>query len=132
MDLFLQASISEMGVGSFLFRTVIIAVIAYFGERLLSGVYIKNFSSAIFLALVLSLLNATVGWLLSVLIKPLDWITFGIFSGLIALAINTLLVIIADKILDGFQVKNFWWAAALALLLSFGTGIFNVSFGANL
>jgi len=131
MDIFLQTAITEMGVGGFLFRTVIIAVIAYFGERLLSGVYIKNFSSAVFLALILSLLNATIGWLLTALVSPLNWITFGIFSGLIALAIDTALIVVADKILDGFQVKNFWWAAALALLLSFGTGFFNV-FGANL
>jgi putative membrane protein len=32
--------------------------------------------------------------------------------------INALIIIIADKLLDGFEVRNFWWALLFGLLLS--------------
>lgn len=129
-DLILQ--VSTMGVGSFLMRALAISVIAYFTASILSGVSVKNFSSAIVLAIVLALLNATVGWLLSVFAVPIDFLTFGLFSGLIALVINAVVIKIADNILDGFEVKSFWWALGFALVLSFVTSIFNVSFGVNM
>ena len=129
-DLFLQ--VSTMGVGSFLMRTLAVAAMAYFAANALSGVTVKNFSSAIVLAIVLALLNATVGWLLSVFAVPIDFLTFSLFSGLIALIINALVIRIADNILDGFQVKSFWWAMGFALILSFVTGIFNISFGVSM
>lgn len=126
------AQVSTMGVGSFLVRLLAVAAIAFFSTRFLSGVYVKNFSTALVLALILSLLNATVGWLLTVLISPINWITFGLFSGLIALVINAGVIKIADGILGDFKVKNFWWAIGLALILSLVTGIFNISFGVNM
>ena len=129
-DLMLQ--VSTMGVGSFLIRTLIIAAIAYAAARILSGVSVKNFTSAIILAVVLALLNATVGWLLSVFATPIDFLSFGLFSGLIALIINAIVIKIADHLLDGFQTKNFWWALGFALILSFVTGVFNISFGVNM
>lgn len=130
LDILLQ--VTTMGVGGFLLRTLIIAVLAYFSTKLLSGVYVKDFSAAVVLALVLALLNATVGWLLSVLVVPIDFVTFSLFSGLIALVINAIVIQIADGLLGDFKVKSFWWALGFALILSFGTGLFNLPFGVSL
>ncbi|PHI18181.1 hypothetical protein CEQ90_19315 [Lewinellaceae bacterium SD302] len=113
-------------------RTLIIALLAYGATKILSGVSVKNFSSAVILAIVLALLNATVGWLLSVLATPIDFVTFSLFSGLIALVINAVVIKIADNLLDGFSVKSFWWALGFALILSFGTGLFNMPFGVSM
>lgn len=129
-DLLLQ--VVTMGLGSFLVRILIVAVIAYFTANMLSGVTVKNFTSAVVLAIVLALLNATVGWLLSVFAVPIDFLTFSLFSGLIALVINAVVIKIADNLLDGFRVKNFWWALGFALIVSFVTGIFNVSYGVSM
>lgn len=129
-DISLQ--VTTMGLGGFMMRTLIIALLAYGSTKILSGIAVKNFNAAVILAIVLALLNATVGWVLSVLATPIDFVTFSLFSGLIALVINAIVIKIADNILDGFSVKSFWWALGLALILSFGTGLFNMPFGVTL
>lgn len=131
LDLLLQ-SVATMSLGGFLVRTVIIAGLAYLAERLLSGIYVKDFGAAVLLAIVLALLNATVGWLLSVLAAPLDFLTFSLFSGLISLVINAIVILMADRLLSDFRVKNFWWALGLALILGIGTSLFNFQFGVQM
>lgn len=130
-DLFLQ-NVVTMGVGGFLIRTLVIAGLCYFATRFLSGITVKDFTSSVILAVVLALLSATVGWLLSVLATPINFLSFGLFSGLIALFINAVVIKIADNFMSSFHVKNFWWAVALALILSIGTGLFNMQFGVSM
>lgn len=129
-DILLQ--VTNMGLGGFLVHILVVAAIAYFSTRFLSGIQVRNFGSAVVLAIVLALLNATVGWLLSVLAMPIDFLTFSLFSGIIALVINALVIQIADALLSGFRVKSFWWAIGLALILSVVTGLFNFPFGVNM
>lgn len=128
----LLQNVSTMGVGGFLLRLLIIAAICLLATKFLKGVYVKNFTTALILALVLSLLNATVGWLLSVVAVPIDFLSFGLFSGLIALLINAIVIKIADSLLRDFKVDNIWWALGLALILSVGTGLFNIQFGVSM
>lgn len=129
--LFLQ-SIATMGVGGFLIRMLVIAGISLFSAKFLEGVHIKDFTTSLMLALVLSILNATIGWLLSILAVPINFITFGLFSGLLALFINAFIIQLADKLLSGFRVNNIWWALAFALILSVITGLFNMQFGVSI
>lgn len=128
----LLQSVSTMGVGGFLLRLLVIAAICLLATEFLKGVYVKNFTTAMVLALVLSLLNATVGWVLSVVAVPINFLSFGLFSGLIALFINALVIKIADNLLKDFRVDSIWWAIGLALLLSIGTGLFNMQFGVSI
>ncbi len=129
--LLLQA-VSTMGLGGFLLRLLIVAAICLVATKFLKGIYLKNFSTAVVLALVLSLLNATVGWILSMVAVPINFLSFGLFSGLIALFINAIVIKIADNLLKGFKVDNIWWALGLALILSLGTGLFNLQFGVSM
>ncbi len=128
---FLQ-SIATMGVGGFLIRLFVIAGISLFAAKFLKGIYIKNFTTSLVLALVLSILNATIGWLLSVLVVPINFLTFGLFSGLLALFINAIIIQFADKLLSGFSVNSIWWALAFALILSVITGLLNMQFGVSI
>ena len=81
------------------------------------NVQIKDFGRALILALVLALLNGTLGAFLNLIALPLNFITFGLFS----FVITALMILIADYFLKGFQVRGFWWAFVLALLM----GLFN-------
>ena len=130
-DLFLQ-NVVTMGLGGFLIRILVIAVLCFVATKFMSGITVKDFSSAVILSVVLALLSATVGWLLSVLAVPIDFLSFGLFSGIIALIINAIVIKIADGFMSSFAVKNFWWAMGLALILSFGTGLFNMQFGVSM
>lgn len=129
---FLLQAVHTMGLGGFLLRLLIVAAICLVATNFLKGIYLKNFTTALVLALVLSLLNATVGWLLSIIAVPINFISFGLFSGLIALLINAIVIKIADNLLKGFRVDNIWWALVLALILSVGTGLFNMQFGVSM
>lgn len=120
-----------MGLGGLLIGMLVVAAAAFLLAKLLSGVTVSSFGAAVVLAVVLALLNATIGWLLSVLAVPLDFITFSLFSGLLALVINAIVIQVADALLKGFAVRNFWWALGFAFLLSLVTGIFNVSYGVS-
>ncbi|MEL6864568.1 MAG: phage holin family protein [Bacteroidota bacterium] len=88
------------------------AVALYGGASLLSGVKINSFVQAIIVALVIGLLNVTLGILLKI-------VTLGILSlGIFRLLLDAILIQVADNFLDGFEVKNFWWALALAAIVA--------------
>ena len=95
-------------------RLIITSIVAFGLSYLLSGIIIDTFWTAILLALIMAALNAIVKPILIVLTLPITLVTLGLFL----FVINALIVLIADKLLDGFQVKNFWWALLFGLLLS--------------
>ena len=71
---------------------------------------------ALIAALVIGLLNATVGFLLKIVTFPLSILTLGLFL----LVINGLMILLASNVVRGFQVHGFapafWGAVVLALL----------------
>ncbi len=81
---------------------------------LLSGVTIKDYVQAILVALVLALLNATIGAVLDFLATPITWLTLGLFS----LVIDAILIKIADYFLKGFSVRSFGWAFLMAVIIA--------------
>lgn len=103
-----------------LMRIIITSIVAFALSYLLSGIIIDSFWNAIILAVVLGLLNAIVKPLLVIITFPITLVTFGLFL----FVINALIVLLADKLLAGFQVRNFWWALLFGLLLSIITSLF--------
>lgn len=92
---------------------IVITAAAFFaGAKLLSGVYVKNFMSAIIIAVVIAILNITLGLLLKIV--TLGILSLGIFSWLL----SAILIQVADFFIKDFEVKNFWWALALAAVSS--------------
>lgn len=102
-----------------LMRIIITAIVAFALAYILSGVVIDSFWTAILLSIVLAILNSLVKPILVVLTFPITILTLGLFL----LVINALIILLADKLLDGFQVKNFWWALLFGLLLSAVTSL---------
>lgn len=102
-----------------LMRIIITAIVAFALSYILSGVVIDSFWTAILLSIVLAILNSLVKPILVVLTFPITILTLGLFL----LVINALIILVADKLLDGFQVKNFWWALLFGLLLSAVTSL---------
>jgi len=84
----------------------------YIGAMLLSGVKIRGFVQAIILVLAIAFLNVTVGSVLKIV--SLGILSLGIFTWLL----DAILIQIADYFFDDFEVKNFWWALALAAVVS--------------
>ncbi len=89
----------------------------YIGGLILSGVKMESFVQCILVALVVGFLDVTLGTFLKM-------VTLGILSlGIFTWFLNAILIQIADWFLPGFEVKNFWWALALAAVVSIASSI---------
>jgi putative membrane protein len=81
------------------------------------GIELEGFGTALFAALVVGLLNATLGLLLHIIFFPLTILTLG----LAYLAVNALVLMLAGKLVPGFRVAGFWsalFASAALYMLS--------------
>lgn len=96
-------------------RILLSALAVVILSKLLSGVNVDSYMTAIIVAIVLSLLNFIVKPILVILTLPVTLITFGLFL----LVINAVIILLADRFVDGFQVSSIWWALIFSLLLSF-------------
>jgi len=101
---------------------LISAVGFYVGAQFLRGVTIKSFVEAIIIAVAIYLLNVTLGLFLKIL--SLGLLSFGVF----ALFLDAILIQVADYFLKGLEVKNFWWALALALIVALTSSFMQLFF----
>jgi len=85
-------------------------------SEIVPGFYVEGLWPALVAALVIGLLNATLGLILKVVTFPISILTLGIFL----LVINGLMIRLASSIVRGFNVRGmwpaFWGAVVLALL----------------
>ena len=104
----------------FILRLIIYALAVMLSAYILPGVGLDNFWSAVIVAGVLTLFNATLKPLLIILTIPITVLTLGLFL----LVINTLLILLTDSLISGFSVDGFWWALLFSLVLSIINSIF--------
>lgn len=83
-------------------------------SKILGGISVDSYTTAIIVAVVLGLLNILVKPLLVIFTLPITFLTLGLFL----LIINAIIIILADKLVTGFDVVNIWWALLFSLLLS--------------
>ncbi len=81
---------------------------------LLPGVQLDSFLTAVVLAVVLTLLNYTLKPLLIVFTIPLTVLSLGLFLFII----NAIVILIADSLVQGFEVNGFWWALGFSIIVS--------------
>ena len=85
-------------------------------SRLVPGFVVTGIVPALIAAVVIGLLNATVGLLLKIITFPLSILTLGLFL----LVINGLMILLASGVVPGFRVYGivpaFWGAVVLAIL----------------
>lgn len=82
--------------------------------HLYPGVEVRSFSSALWAALVLGLLNAVLRPLLVLLTLPVTVLTLGLFL----VVINALMFWAAAEMLQGLSVRGFWPAVIGSLIYS--------------
>lgn len=81
----------------------------------LPTVTIKNYGTAILVALVIGILNATIGWFLRF---PLNIITFGLLSFAIHMVVTAVMIKLADKLFSDFYIKGFAPAVIIAVVMA--------------
>ena len=83
---------------------------------------LNKFVTAVLVAVVLSFLNAIVKPILTILSLPITFFTLGLFL----LVINAIIILFADKLVDGFKVDGFWTALWFSLVLSVVSSFLNL------
>ena len=78
------------------------------------GIFVRSFGTALIAAVVIGLVNSTIGALLKIITFPLTILTFGIFW----LLINALMLKLAALFVPGFEVHGLWPAFWGGLILS--------------
>jgi putative membrane protein len=97
-----------------LLQSILSAVAVMFTAQILPGVQVLGIIDALLVALVLSFLNTFLKPVLLILTIPVTLLTFGLFL----LVINAIIIVVADALLDGFNVNGFGWALLFSLILS--------------
>jgi len=96
---------------NWLLSAISLLVVSYF----VPGFFVRGFVAALIAAVVIGLVNATIGLFLKIVTFPLTLLTLGIFW----LVINALMVMLASKLLaPDFVVTGFWPAFIGAIALS--------------
>jgi putative membrane protein len=93
------------------------ALALLFVAHFVDGFRVSNFLVALLAAVIIGLVNGTVGLFLKIVTFPFSIITFGIFL----LVINALMLKLAAALVPGFQVVGFapaFWAALLLAILN--------------
>jgi putative membrane protein len=98
----------------FLLRWVLSALSLLVVARVIPGFQLQGFGTALLAALVLGLVNATLGTVLTVLTLPLTLVTFGLFH----FVIMAFIIWIATAVVPGFHVTGFFPAFFGAIVLA--------------
>jgi putative membrane protein len=104
---------------NFLVRILVTAVVAFGLSYIMRGIHIDTFWSAIWLSVVLAILNTLLKPILIILTFPITILSLGLFL----FVINAIIVLLAGKFVDGFRVDGFGWALLFSLLLSVLTSL---------
>lgn len=114
-----------------LISTIAVMITAYFLDGVTMGnnqfittslPELNKLITALLVAIVLAFLNSIVKPVLTLLSLPITFFTLGFFL----LVINALIILFADKLVDGFKVDGFWTALWFSLVLSLVSGILDL------
>ena len=97
-----------------LIRWLLLTISIILTSYLVDGIYVASFSSALFAALVLGILNALFRPILIVITLPINILTLGLFT----FVINALLLKMVSGVVPGFYVHGFWSAVFGSVIIS--------------
>jgi putative membrane protein len=96
---------------NWLLSAISLMIVSY----LVPGFHLRGFTSALIAALVIGLVNATLGLFLKIVTLPLTFLTLGLFWWVI----NALMLMFASALLaPNFVVRGFWPAFIGAIVLT--------------
>lgn len=102
-------------------RWVTSALALYIVAKLLPGIHLSDFGSALIAVLIIGLVNALIKPILFLLTLPVTILTFGLFTFIL----NALMLMLASAITPGFKLDGFGTALLGSILLSIVTTIFH-------
>ena len=102
-----------------LLNWVLSALAVWIVSQVVPGIYVSGATAALVAALVIGLVNSTVGLVVKVLTFPLTLLTLGLFW----FVINAIMLELASMFVRGFEVRSFSAAFIGAIALSIVSSI---------
>ena len=87
----------------------------YIGVSLFSEISASSTTAIVLAGLLLWLVNVTIRPLLALITIPINILTLGLFS----LILNTWMIMLVGKLVQGLSIQGFWAAFGLAILVAF-------------
>ena len=103
---------------SLIITWIISAAALYIVTQFVPGIHVSSVQATFIAALVIGLVNATLGNLLKILTLPIGCLTLGLSS----IIINALMFMVAANFVSGFHVDGFLPALIGSLVMSLVTG----------
>ncbi len=103
-----------------LIRWILFSLSVFIVARVLPGIRIKGFATALWVAFVYGVIKVVFGWLLTLITLPAVILTFGLFL----FVINAVLLWITDKLIDGFEIRSFGMTLLAAFLITLLDSLF--------
>lgn len=97
-----------------LLHWILSAIAVWVVSQVVPGFAVASAGAALIAALVIGLINGTLGIILKILTLPLTIMTFGLFL----LVINALMLMLAANVIPGFHIDNFVTAFIGSIVLS--------------
>ena len=105
-------------MGALLLHWLISAVSLLIVAYIIPGIQVQGFGTALIAAIVIGLVNATLGFVLKILTLPLTLLTFGLFWFVINAFMLLLTSWIAQRLGVGFRVDGFVTALIGSVIIS--------------
>jgi putative membrane protein len=94
-------------------------------EYILPQMRVKSFGTALWVAFLIGLLNATIGILLRF---PLNLMSLFLLQFVVRLVVLAIIIKVVDMLVGNFEVKGFWPALIIAIALSITGTVIDRSF----
>ncbi|MES2828539.1 MAG: phage holin family protein [Bacteroidota bacterium] len=104
---------------------LLMGLAVFLGAKLVPGVAIEGYGTAILAALLIALANATIGFILRLLTFPINFLTLGLMS----FVITVLMVMLVANAMDGFSTSGFFASALLAIVIALLKAVLGSLFG---
>ena len=107
---------------NWLLQLLINAAILLLASKIMPSVKIRSFGTAVVVALVIGILNATIG---AIIRFPLNLFTFFLLSFFVRLIVLAIVIKITDALFSGFEVRSFGAAVLLACIMAVAGNLVN-------
>lgn len=91
-------------------------------QKIVPGVYLDGWMTAMTVAIVLGIINFTLRPVLSILTLPINILTLGLFTFIL----NAFMLLLVDTIVPGFTLASFWTALLCSVVLSLINWLFSI------
>lgn len=93
---------------------LLLGLAVFLGSKIIPGVHVDTYWTAVLAAVLISLANATIGTILRIFTFPINFLTLG----LVSFIITVLMILLVDNMMTTFNTSGFWAAALLAIVVA--------------